>query len=178
MNWERQHSFWPHLIQSNFGISPSAVSGRDYRQDWYRNQVTSPFAQSMRTCLYDLQGGQSLLLQPRTYRGQHTHHVAAVQSGSSPEIPALRITGDVTELNVDIGRRLLYSPLPARNRHCRRIELLTQFKLAHAQAAAKSNEARCPSDIRVFLTHSREKLGGFVDLRGMTIWPIVLFEIK
>src|SRR2546423_7449685 len=132
----------------------------------------------MRPCLYDLQGRQSLLLQPRTYCGQHTHHVAAVQSGSSPEIPALRVSGDVTELNVDIGGRLLDPSLPPRNCHCRGIELLTQLRLAHAHAAAKSNDPGCPSDIRVFLTHSREKLGGFVDLRPATIWPVFLFKIE
>src|SRR5439155_16560941 len=63
--------------------------------------------------------------------------------------------------------------LPARNCHGRRIELLTQFRLTHAHAAAKSNEAGCPSDIRVFLTHNREKLGRFVNLRRTTICPVV-----
>ena len=85
-----------------------------------------------------------------------------MQSGSSPEIPALRISGDVTELNVDIGRRLLDASLPARDRHSRGIELLTQLRLAYAHAAAESNDPGCPFDISfitTFLTHTEGKLG-------------------
>src|SRR6266849_7641496 len=154
------------------------MSCRDHRQDWYCYQVPSLLAQSVDTRLHDLQGGQSLLLQACTHCRQHTHQIAAMQSGSSPKIPALGVSGDVTELNVDIGGRLLYPSLPARNCHGRGIELLTQFGLAYAHAAAKSNEAGCPSDIRVFRAHNREKLGGFADLRRMTIWPVVLFELE
>src|SRR5438552_3131796 len=88
-------------------------------------------------CPYSL---RRLFLQPRTYSGQHPHEIAAMQSGSSPEIPALRISGDVTELNVDVGRRLLHSPLPARNRHGRGIELLPQLGLAYAHTTAESND--------------------------------------
>src|SRR5207249_7278945 len=63
----------------------------------------------------------------------------------------------VTELNVDIGRRLLDASLPARDRHSRGIELLTQLRLAYAHAAAESNDPGCPFDISfitTFLTHT------------------------
>ncbi len=88
----------------------------------------------------------------------HTHQIAAMQSGSSPKIPALGVSGDVTELNVDIGGRLLRPTFPTRNRHRGGIKLFTQLSLAYAHAAAKSNDPGCPLAISCVPCFTHEAL--------------------
>jgi hypothetical protein len=53
-----------------------------------------------------------ILAQTGPNRGQNPHQIVAAQPGPTPEIPTLRISGDIAQLNVDIGGRFLNPSLP------------------------------------------------------------------
>ena len=67
--------------------------------------------------------------EPSLHSRHNPHHIFAAESSASPEIPTLRITGEISNFDITMRGRFLRATLPAGYAHCRRLKLVPECSL-------------------------------------------------
>jgi len=75
---------------------------------------------------------------------QDTHEIGTLQSGSSPEVPAVGVAGEIAELNIGLRGGFKHAAFPSGNGHRGTTKPASELHLAEAMVAAQGGNPLSP----------------------------------